>query len=92
MIDEWYLIGGVVVVLGSLLKFITTMNGLTSKFTEPINALNVVIQELKDCIKEINKDNALQNKRLEKHGEEIDRLGRKVEKLETKMGMYHKEG
>jgi chromosome segregation ATPase len=82
------LIGNAVLVVITLGSFMV----VTQRLTQPVNELKVVIQELKDCIKEITKDNDTQNKRLDEHGREIDSLKLKLGNLETKMKMYHKEG
>lgn len=81
--------------LGYLITAIITLGAFVAvvqKLTQPINDLKVVIQELRDCIGELRSDNNKQNKRLEKHGEEIDDLKDRVGKVETRMDMYHKEG
>lgn len=59
-------------------------------FTKPINELKIVIQKLNDCIEHLMKDNENQNKRIEKHGQEIDDLKDRVGKVETKINIYHK--
>lgn len=82
---QW--IGNVVLVIITLGSFIAVI----SKFTQPINDLKLVIQKLNDCIENLKKDNEIQNKRIEKHGIEIDELKGKVSKIETKIDMYHKE-
>lgn len=82
---QW--IGNVVLVIITLGSFIAVI----SKFTQPINDLKLVIQKLNDCIENLRKDNEIQNKRIEKHGIEIDELKGKVSKIETKIDMYHKE-
>lgn len=73
-----------VITLGSFLAIV-------QKFTQPINDLKVVIQELRDCINDLKNDNATQNKRLEKHGIEIDDLKERVGRIEIKVDMYHNE-
>ena len=80
-------IGNVIMVVITLGSFIAVIQ----KFTQPINDLKIVIQELRDCIVNLKSDNELQNKRLEKHGVEIDELKDRVGKVETKVKMYHKE-
>lgn len=84
--DQTTMIGSVVLVIITLGSFITVI----SKFTQPINELKVVIQELRDCINTLRSDNAIHNKRLERHGDEIDELKGRVSKVETKIEMYHK--
>ena len=80
--------------MGYLVSAIITLGGFIAiimKFIQPINDLRVVIQKLNDTIDTLKSDNASQNKRIEKHGEQIDSLEKKVGKIETKMELYHKE-
>lgn len=83
--NEMQLIGYAVTAIITLGGFIAVIQ----KFTQPINDLRVVIQELRDCINSLKTDNVTQNRRIEKHGEEIDKLEHRVDKLETKVDMYH---
>jgi hypothetical protein len=79
--------------LGYLVIAIITLGGFLTviqKFTQPINDLKVVIQELRDCISSLKTDNANQNKRLDDQGKEIDLLKDRMGKCETKIEMYHK--
>lgn len=85
--EETQMIGYAVVVVITLGSFIAVIQ----KFTQPINELKVVIQKLNDCIESLRNDNEVQNKRLEKHGIEIDDLKDRVGKVETKINLYHKE-
>lgn len=88
MIEEAQFLGyavTAVITLGSFMAIIM-------KFIEPINELRVVIQKLNDNIDTIKNDNTQQTKRIDKHGEQIDKLDHRVGKIETKMEMYHKEG
>lgn len=78
--------------LGYLVMAIITLGGFVTviqKFTQPINDLKVVIQELRDCISSIKEDNASQNRRIEEHGKEIDNLKDRMGKAETKIDLYH---
>ena len=86
--DEALIIGYAVLALVTLGSFIT----LVLKFTQPINELRVVIQKLNDNIDTLKSDNTAHEQRLNKHGEEIDKLDRRVGKIETKMDMYHGGG
>ena len=83
--SEAQIIGYVVMAIVTLGGFITVI----LKMTQPINDLRIVIQELRDCITALKNDNTTQNKRLDKHGEEIDKLKNRVEKVETKINLYH---
>lgn len=84
---EAEMIGYVVLAGISLGSFVV----LIYKFTQPINELKVVIQELKDCIKNITKDNDYQNKRLDRHRAEIEELQKDVAEIKVKMDMYHSQ-
>ena len=85
--DQAEMIGYVVLVVITLGSFIAVVQ----KFTQPINDLKVVIQELKDCINQMRADNEMQNRRITEHGKEIDELKSIIDKLETKVDMHHKE-
>ena len=81
--------------LGYLVTAIITLGGFIAvimKFTQPINELRLVIQKLNDTIDALKDDTDILNKRIEKHGEQIDDLDHRVGKIETKIEMYHKEG
>lgn len=78
-------IGSAVLVVITLGSFI----GVIAKFTQPLNDLKVVIQKLNDNIDKLNAENQNQNRRLDKHGEEINHLTGRVDKLETKVSIYH---
>ena len=76
--------------LGYLISAIITLGAFVAvimKFTQPINDLRVVIQKLNDAIDSMKLDNDVQNRRIEKHGEQIDKLDRRVGKIETKIDM-----
>ena len=81
-------------IIGYIVLAVVTLGGfigVIQKITQPINDLRIVVQELRDCINSLKTDNSNQNKRLDKHGEEIDKLNSRVQKIETKMTLYHKE-
>lgn len=78
--------------LGYLVMAIITLGGFLTviqKFTQPINELRVVIQELRDCVSSLKTDNANQNKRLDEQDKVIDNLKDRVGKCETKIDLYH---
>lgn len=80
--------------LGYLISAIITLGAFVAvimKFTQPINDLRVVIQKLNDAIDSMKLDNDVQNKRIEKHGEQIDKLDRRVGKIETKIEMHRSD-
>ena len=88
MMDEMQFLGYLIMAVISLGSFIAVI----LKFTQPINELRVVIQKLNDNIDSLKSDNANQTKRIDKHGEEIDKLDKRVGTLETKVDMYHGKG
>lgn len=80
--------------MGYLVSAVISLGGFIAvimKFVQPINDLRVVIQKLNDNIDALKNDNTQQNRRIDKHGEQIDNLGHRVDKIETKMEMYHRE-
>jgi uncharacterized membrane protein (DUF106 family) len=89
--DEAQIIGYIVLAAITLGTFITMVFKAVSKITQPINDLRLVIQELKDCIKEITKENASHTKLLEKHREQIEELQIDVMELKHTIDMYHKK-
>lgn len=80
--------------LGYLVTAIITLGAFVAviqKLTQPINDLKVVIQELRDCISSLKNDNATQNRRIDEHGKEIDKLKDRVTQAETKIQLYHND-
>lgn len=84
--DEAQIIGLVISAIITLGSFVA----IIMKFTQPINDLRVVIQKLNDNIDAMKKDSDNHDKRLTKHGEEIDKLDGRVSKLEFKVDTYHR--
>ena len=79
--------------LGYLIMALITLGSFIAvimKFVQPINELRVVIQKLNDSIDSLRSDNAVQNKRIDRHGERIDQLDNRVGKIETKIEMIDK--
>ena len=79
--------------LGYLIMAVITLGGFIAvimKFVQPINELRIVIQKLDDTIASLKSDNAIQNKRIDRHGERIDQLDNRVGKIETKIEMIDK--
>lgn len=85
--NEAQFVGNVVLTLITLGSFVAIIN----KFTQPINELKIVIEKLNSCIEHIKEDEEVQNKRLEKHGIEIDDLKSRVGKVETKLEITNEE-
>lgn len=86
--NEAEFLGYVVLAIITLSSFIAVAN----KFTQPINDLKVVVQELRDCISSLKETNNEQNRIINRHGEEIDDLKSRVKEIETKIYMYHGKG
>ena len=84
--NEMQLIGYAVTAIITLGGFIAVIQ----RFTQPINELRIAIQKLIDNIDAIKSDNQTQHKRIDEHGQQIDRLDNRVGKLEVRMDMYHK--
>lgn len=85
--EQAQLVGYAVIIIITLGSFIAVIQ----KFTQPINELKIVIQKLNDNIDTLKKDNDAQNKRLDRHRQEIEDLQVRVNKVETKMEMYHRD-
>lgn len=85
--NEAQFIGNAILALITLGSFVAIIN----KFTQPINELKIVIEKLNSCIEHIKEDEAVQNKRLEKHGFEIDDLKTRIGKVETKLEVTNEE-
>ena len=83
--EQTQVIGYAVTVIITLGSFIAVIQ----KFTQPINELKIVIQKLNDNIDALKTDSINHNKRIEKQGEEIESLDKRVGKIETRMDMYH---
>lgn len=84
--NEIFTLGAVMIALITIISFVTAI----SKLTEPVNKLNLAIQELRDLVKAINEQNETQNRRLDEHGKAIDQLNIKFEGLKTQVNIYHK--
>ena len=85
--DQAQLIGYAVTIVITLGSFIAVIQ----KFTQPINELKIVIQKLNDNIDTLKTDNDTQNKRLDRHENEMEDLRMRVNNIELKIKMYHKE-
>lgn len=88
---EAQIIGYIVLAVITLGTFITMVFKAVSKITQPINDLRLVIQELKDCIKEITKENATHTALLDRHSKLIEELQMDVMELKHTIDMYHKK-
>ena len=86
--DDVVLIGYAVTAVVVLGGFI----GVIMKFTQPINDLRVVIQKLNDKIDSMIEDANELKIRVGEHGKEIDALGTRVCKIETKIDLDNKQG
>lgn len=84
--DDVLLIGYAVTAVVILGGFI----GIIMKFTQPINDLRVVIQKLNDKIDSMIEDANELKTRVSAHGKEIDDLGTRVCKIETRIDINDK--
>lgn len=78
--------------LGYLISGIITLGGFVAivwKFTQPINDLKIVIQELKDTLNAMRESDKRRDETLEAHGRDINDLRETVSTLKTKVEMYH---
>lgn len=79
--------------IGTLISAVITLGAFVAvimKFIQPINDLRIVIQKLNDTIDSLKKDNDTQNRRIEKHGEQIDKLDKRVGRIENKFDINDK--
>ena len=79
--------------IGTLISAVITLGAFVAiimKFIQPINDLRIVIQKLSDTIDSLKKDNDTQNRRIEKHGEQIDKLDKRVGRIENKFDINDK--
>lgn len=80
--------------LGYLITGIITLGGFVAivwKFTQPINDLKIVIQELKDTLNAMRENDKRRDATLEAHGKDITELRETVGELKTKVEMYHRD-
>lgn len=78
--------------LGYLISGIITLGGFVAivcKFTQPINDLKIVIQELKDTLNAMRENDRRRDETLEAHGKDITELRETVGQLKTKVELYH---
>lgn len=85
--DDVVLIGYAVTAIVVLGGFV----GVIMKFTQPINDLRVVIQKLNDKIDSMIEDANELKTRVGEHGKEIDDLGTRVCKIETRIDINDKK-
>ena len=83
--NEIFMLGAVLLAIITLGSFVT----LIIKLMGPINQLNLAVQELRDLIRTQKEQLDNQNRKLEEHSKVIDVLNLKLERLETKVHMYH---
>ena len=89
--EQAFTIGAVILALLSIFKLIGAVNSFSEKFTGPLNELKIAIQRLNDSIEHLIKDSEVLKDKITKHGQEIHHLNSRMDKVELKMDMYHKE-
>lgn len=78
--------------LGYLITAVITLGAFIAiimKFIQPINELRIAIQKLIDRMDASKADDDKRDKRLDAHSQEIDQLRGRVDKVETKINIYH---
>lgn len=85
--DETQFLGYLVLAVISLGAFLLVVQ----RFTQPINDLRVVIQELRDCVKSLRDNSNAQASELKEHGAAINDLRGRVDRVELKVSMYHND-
>lgn len=86
---EYYSIVGMVVVC--LIACVTTyfsIRNQSKKEAEPLNELNINIVRLTAVIENMQEKDSIRDKRIEKHGEQIDTLDHRVNEVEKKQTRY----
>lgn len=83
--NEMQILGYIITALITLGSFIA----IIMKFIQPVNELRVMIQKLNDAIDNFVKEGVRRDKRLDKHGEDIEELKGDVKTLKTEMKIYH---
>ena len=89
--EQAFAIGAVVLALISIFKLVSAVNSFSDKFTGPLNELRIAIQRLNDSIEHLLKESEVLKDRITKHGQEIDALISRLDKLEMKVEMLHQE-
>lgn len=84
-------IGYFIIAGGAVISFVISVNKISDKFTGPLNELKIAIQKLNDSIEHLLKDSEVLKDRIAKHGQEINDLISRMDKLEIKVEMLHKE-
>ena len=89
MMDDMAFLGYLITGLGVIIAFVTSVAKVGNQFTQPLNELRIVIQKLNDSIDAMKEDSISQSRRLDRHGEHLDKLDNRVGKLEVKMDIFH---
>ncbi|WP_101773535.1 DUF7365 family protein [Peptostreptococcus faecalis] len=64
---------------------------ITEKLTKPINQLDKTISNLNATISSLQESNKVQDKRLDRHGREIDETKHKIIEHNTRIGNVEKD-
>ena len=87
--EDMQFLGYLITGLGVIITFMVSVTKIGDRFAKPINELRLVMQKLSDVIDAMKEDNVSQTRRLDRHGEQIDKLDNRIGKLEVKMDIYH---
>lgn len=83
---DYYLIFGMVAVcFGAMVTFSKTIENKSKENIEPINQLNMNIVKLTASIDNMKERDLVRDKRLDKHGDEIDQLKMNVNNHDTRI-------
>ena len=89
--DYYMIVGMVVVAVIAIFGFTNSIKKETIKEQNIFLDLKVCITQLTDEIKSMNDTNKNHEKRIEKHGMQIDALGNRMTEVEHKQFMFDSE-
>ena len=89
--DYYMIVGMVVVAVIAIFGFTNSIKKETIKEQNIFLDLKVCITQLTDEIKSMNDTNKNHEKRIEKHGMQIDALGKRMTEVEHKQFMFDSE-
>lgn len=91
MVDYYMVVGMVLIAVIAIFGFTNSIKKETVKEQNIFLDLKVCITQLTDEIKSMNDTNKNHEKRIEKHGMQIDTLGNRVTEVEHKQFMLDTE-
>lgn len=85
MVDYYTVLGMVLACFIAIIGVYFTIKNNATKEKEPINDLNLNIARLTEAIKNMEKNDEVRDRRINKHGEEIDALNKVVNLHEARI-------